>query len=99
MALHMFHDLTLEVQHDGPDAGAELERLLQNLSFVPTPAGARPPYLRLTVHWQACPQSLPVHAREIFRAEGLCGLAVEADRADRSVLTFVHELAQHQLVL
>ena len=56
MALHIFHDLTLEVQQDRPDAGAELERLLQNLSFVPAPAGARQPCLRLTVHWQARPQ-------------------------------------------
>ena len=62
MALHIFHDLTLEVQQDRSDAGAELERLLQNLSFVPAPAGARQPCLRLTVHWQARPLGLPVHA-------------------------------------
>ena len=35
MALHIFHDLTLEVQQDRPDAGVELEWLLQNLSFFP----------------------------------------------------------------
>jgi len=71
MALHIFHDLTLEVQQDRPDAGAELERLLQNLSFVPVPAGTSQPCLRLTVHWQACPLGLPVQTREVFRAEGL----------------------------
>ena len=26
------------------------------------------------MHWQARPHDLPVHAREVFRAEGLCGL-------------------------
>jgi hypothetical protein len=74
MALHVFHDLSLEVQQDPPDAGAELEWLLQNLSFVPMPACAKQPCLRLTVHWQGHPQGLPVQAREVFRAEGLCGL-------------------------
>ena len=74
MALHIFHDLTLEVQQDRPDVGAELAWLLQNLSFVPAPALARQPCLRLTVHCQACSHSLPVRAREVFRAEGLCGL-------------------------
>ena len=73
MAQHIFHDLTLEVQQDRPDAGAELARLLQNLSFVPTPACARQPCLRLIVHWQTHPQRLPVHAREVFQAEGLRG--------------------------
>jgi len=79
MALYVFHDLTLEVQQDRPDDGAELARLLQNLSFVPTPAGAKPPCLRLTVHWQTHPQGLPAPAREVFRAEGLCGLACGDD--------------------
>jgi hypothetical protein len=74
MVLHIFHELTLEVQQDRTDAGAELERILQNLSFDPAPAGARWPCLRLAVHWQARPQDLPVQAREVFRAEGLCGL-------------------------
>jgi hypothetical protein len=79
MALHVFHDLTLEVQQDQPDAGAELERLLQNLSFVPSPALAKQPCLRLTVHWQVRPLDLPAPAREVFRAEGLCGLAYGDD--------------------
>ena len=74
MALHMFHDLTLEVRQDRPDVGEELGWLLQNLSFVPTPALAKQPGLRLTVHRQAHPSSLPVQAREVLRAEGLCGL-------------------------
>jgi hypothetical protein len=83
MAWHVFHDLTLEVQHDRPDAEAELARLLQNLSVVPTPAGARPPCLRLTVHWRVCSQGLPVQAREVFRAQGLCGF----ERGDNFYLT------------
>jgi Coenzyme PQQ synthesis protein D (PqqD) len=46
--------------------------------------------------WQGLKQSLPLwevsqRLQAIF--------AVEADRADRSVLTFVHELVQHQLVV
>jgi hypothetical protein len=46
--------------------------------------------------WQGLKQGLPLwevsqRLQAIF--------AVEAHRADRSVLTFVHELAQHQLVL
>ena len=45
--------------------------------------------------WQSLKQGLSLrevsqHLQEVF--------AVEADHADRSVLAFVHELAQHQLV-
>jgi hypothetical protein len=74
MALHIFHDVTLEVQQDRPDVGAELGWLLQNLSFVPAPALTTQPGLRLTVYRQARPPSMPGQAREVFRAEGLCGL-------------------------
>jgi hypothetical protein len=73
MALHVFHDLTLEVQQDRPEVGGELAWLLQNLSFVPVSALAKQPCLRLIVHRQTRPPRLPVQAREVFRAEGLCG--------------------------
>ena len=46
--------------------------------------------------WQGLKQGLPLW--EVSqRLQAL--FAVEANHADRSVLTFVHELAQHQLVL
>jgi hypothetical protein len=46
--------------------------------------------------WQGLKQGLPL--REVSqRLQAL--FAVEADHADRSVLTFVHELGQHQLML
>ena len=45
--------------------------------------------------WQGLKQGLSL--REVSqRLQEM--FAVEADHADRSVLTFVHELAQHQLV-
>jgi hypothetical protein len=46
--------------------------------------------------WQGLKQGLPLW--EVSRRLQAL-FAVEAERADRSVLTFVHELAQHELVL
>jgi hypothetical protein len=46
--------------------------------------------------WQGIKQGLPFW--EVSRRLQAI-FAVEADRADRSVLTFVHELVQHQLVV
>ena len=45
--------------------------------------------------WQGLKQGLPLRDVSQRLQERF---AVEADHADRSVLTFVHELAQHQLV-
>jgi Coenzyme PQQ synthesis protein D (PqqD) len=46
--------------------------------------------------WQGLKQGLPLwEVSQRLQAV----FAVEANHADRSVLTFVHELAQHQLVL
>jgi hypothetical protein len=46
--------------------------------------------------WQGLKQGLPLW--EVSRRLQAL-FAVEAERADRSVLTFVHELGQHQLVV
>ena len=46
--------------------------------------------------WQGLKQGLPLwEVSQRLQAS----FAVEVDRADRSVLTFVHELVQHQLVV
>jgi hypothetical protein len=46
--------------------------------------------------WQGLKQGLPLcEVSQRLQAT----FAVEADRADRSVLAFVHELVQHQLVV
>jgi hypothetical protein len=69
---------------DGETAPLYLER---TTSYSLNPTG--------THIWQGLDQGLPVW--EI--SKGLQAIfAVEADRADRSVFTFVHELVQHQLV-
>jgi hypothetical protein len=74
MAWYMLHDLTLEVQPDGLETGAELAGLLRDLSFVRTPGLDRRPSLSLTMHLYAQALRLPGKARQVFQAEGLCGL-------------------------
>jgi hypothetical protein len=74
MAWYTLHDLTLEVQPDGLKTGAELVGLLRDLSFVSTSGLDQRPSLSLAVHLCARAFHLPCTARQVFQAEGLCGL-------------------------
>ena len=48
-----------------------------------------------TLIWEGLKQGMPLHDISVRLQQQY---AVEAERADRSVLALVHELAQHQLV-
>ena len=75
MALYAFHEVTLAVQTDGNERERELERLLEDLSFVRTPASERAPGLSLVIHRGAQAQPVPATAGAVFQAEGLAGFA------------------------
>jgi hypothetical protein len=79
MAWYTLHDLTLEVQQDGREPGAELARLLRDLSCVRTPGLDRRPSLRLAGHRCARALRIPGTARPVFQAEGLWGFEDGAD--------------------
>lgn len=79
MALYAFHDLTLEVKHEGQETGKELAQLLQELSFVRISALTRQPSLYLSVRLHDQGLRVPALAREVFRANGICGLAAGED--------------------
>ena len=80
MALHTLHDMVLEVHGETAARGMGLSHLLRDLSFVitPTPApGVRP--LVLTVRLSQGPLDVPPRGRDLFRGEGLHGMAVGED--------------------
>jgi hypothetical protein len=79
IAFYTWQALTLAVQHDRPQMAAELEPLLYDLSWVRTEAGAHAPTLCLTVRQDDHRCRLPPTAREVFRAEGVRGLACGDD--------------------
>jgi hypothetical protein len=83
MALYAFHDLTLEVEQDGPNTGEGLAQLLEELSWVKTSTSARRPSLRLAVSLHDYALRVPAMAREVFRADGFRGL----ERRDDFYLT------------
>jgi hypothetical protein len=74
MTLYTLYDLCLEVSQEVSDPAAILDQLLLDLSCVHTQAAVRDPDLRLSVYRHTTRRCLPPMAREIFRAEGFCGL-------------------------
>jgi hypothetical protein len=74
---YAWQDLTLAVQHEWPQTGAELGPLLHDLSWVRTEVGGRRPSLSLTVHRDDHRLRVPPTAREVFQAEGFRGLACD----------------------
>jgi hypothetical protein len=74
MTLYTLYDLCLEVSQEVSDTEVVLDQLLLDLSCVRTRVAVREPDLRLSVHPHANRCWLPPMAREIFRAEGFCGL-------------------------
>jgi hypothetical protein len=74
MAYYIFHDLTLEVKHDESYAQECLAQLLDELSWVRTDALGGKPCLRLSVNARNNGVRVPATAREMFRADGFCGL-------------------------
>ena len=79
IAFYTWQALTLAVQHDRPQTAAELEPLLHDLSWVRTEAGAHAPTLCLTVRQDDHRCRVPPTAWEVFRAEGVRGLACGDD--------------------
>jgi len=74
MTLYSFHDLTLEVQQEGQETGADLDNVIQNLSWVRADTPVRQPSLRLSVRLNDHGVKIPRMSREVFRADGFCGL-------------------------
>jgi hypothetical protein len=79
IAFYTWHELTLAVQHEGPQTAAELGPLLHDLSWVCTEAGGRHPALCLTVRVDDHRRRVPATAREVFRAEEFWGLECRND--------------------
>jgi hypothetical protein len=74
MTVYTLYDLSLEVSQEVSDTEAVLDHLLLDLSCVRTQVATREPDLRLSVYRHTSKCWLPPLAREIFRAEGFCGL-------------------------
>jgi hypothetical protein len=74
VTLYTLYDLCLEISQEGSDTESVLDQLLLDLSCVRTPAARREPNLRLSVYRHANRHRLPPVAREIFWADGFCGL-------------------------
>lgn len=79
MPLFAFHDLALEVRHEGREVGEGLARILHDLSWVETPAVAGKPALGLSVRSNGDGLSPPPAANEVLRAEGFRGLEAGDD--------------------
>src|SRR5437867_1444728 len=79
MALYTFQELSLELTHVGQACGEDVERLLQELSWVRTAPAGQPPTLGLAVHRDTGARCVPSRARRVFRAEGFCGLELGDD--------------------
>src|SRR5262249_40020268 len=75
LAVYFLHGLCLEVCHEVPDSEAVLDRLLLDLSCVPSGPSSSKPDLRLSVYLQSdgIGHLVPT-ARELFRADGFRGL-------------------------
>jgi hypothetical protein len=73
MVWYTFQELTLELTPAGQRCGADVARLLQELSWVRTaPMGQ--PTLRLSMAQHTGALCVPAMARLVFRAEGFCGV-------------------------
>ena len=79
MILYTFHDLMLAVERDGPELGEHLDQLLQDLSWMHTPARRTTPSLRLSVRLQPGRPHIPHAATEVFWADGFSGLECDND--------------------
>jgi hypothetical protein len=74
-AYYTWQGLTLAVQDAQPPLATHLEALLQDLSWVRTAPEGEHPAVSLTVHRDDHRPHVPPTAREVWRAEGFCGLA------------------------
>lgn len=74
MAFYTFHDLTLEVRQEGEEPGQELAQILLSLSWAETDRLVRQPSLYLSVYLNDTASEPLPSAREVFRADGFCGL-------------------------
>jgi hypothetical protein len=79
MALYTFHEVILEVAHEGQRACTDLDQLLHDLSWVSTDALCREPSLHLAVHRHKRDFCVPPMAREVLRADGFYGLEAGED--------------------
>src|SRR5262245_44905649 len=75
MALYTFHELSLEVTHEGQRSHATLDQLLHDLSWRRTGARGLTPSLRVAVHRHHGAPDVPPTAHEVFWADGFAGLA------------------------
>ncbi len=74
MALFAFHDLTLEMKHQGDVAGEDLAQVLEDLSWLSIPEGTKEPTLRLSVSDRQDGLRVPPLSKEVFRADGFSAL-------------------------
>jgi len=79
MALYTSHGLTLKVKSCGLKTEAHLHQLLQDLSWVRNDAVGTNPSLCLKVGFDGRKVEIPTTARELFRADGFCGVEIGED--------------------
>ncbi len=73
MARYALHDLKLDVDGPGPETGAELDRVLQDLSWDRTEASPEEADFSLSVLLGEQASPFPAEAREVLRAGGFQG--------------------------
>lgn len=74
MARYAFHDLNLQVTGGELEAGFDLDRILDELSWDRTEASSGRPDLSLSVLLDEKGIRIPGESREVFRADGFRGL-------------------------
>ena len=79
MGLFLSHGLTLDVSPLGCKAGACVDKLLQDLSWVRSDEDVSEPALTLRLSHKNSGVEIPATARELFRADGFCGMEAGAD--------------------
>ena len=93
MARYVFHNLTLDVRHEGEEIVEELAQLLHGLSFITTTAADREPSLCLSVRLGHQRVSVPSTAHIVFEADGFSGL----ESGEEFYLTDGHSLFHLQM--